>query len=148
MIYIEKSAFAWFSFLPFSIGSFSVIMLFEYRSYLSSVKDTAYREGNFCSRSRSLYPLRISFDQWGEQIINKDAKTAGLVISQYLSYVRYKFKDMFWLVRFNFTWTAHVALKHLSILRPCFVFFGQVQWKIAIWDIELMISGTFWNTLK
>ena len=142
MIYTEKFAFAWFSFLPFSFvldkqnyawyGSFYVIMLFEYRSYLSSVKDTACREGNFCSRSRSLCPLRILVGQWGEQIINKDAKTADLVISQYLSHVRYKFKDMFWLVRFKFTWTAHVALKHLSILRPCFVFFGQVQWKIAI----------------
>ena len=72
------------------------------------------------------YPLKTSVNQRGEQTINKNAKTAGLFLSQYLL-ISDNFKDMFLLVRFNFICTAGVALKDLSILCPCFKFSYQVQ---------------------
>ena len=59
-----------------------------------------------------------------------------------------RFKDMFLLVRVNFTSTARVALKDLSMLCPYFIFSEQVQWKIGIWNIGLRYLGSYWNTLK
>ena len=88
---IEKLAFVWYSFLPFYFvldkqnyawyGSFYVTMLLNMEVTYPGLK-TLIAEKGISIQGQDRYPLRTFVDQRGEQTINKDAKTAGLFISQ------------------------------------------------------------------
>ena len=90
---IEKLAFDWFSFLPFYFvldkqnyawyGIFYVTLLLNMETTYPGLK-TLLDEKGISVQAQDRYPVKTSVDKWGEQTINKDAKTASLFISQHL----------------------------------------------------------------
>ena len=121
-------------------------MLLIMEATLSRVKDAAHREGNLCSRSRSI-PLQ-NFG-WPTRRVNYQGCWNSGFISQNLLNLSCQLiiSRICWLVRLNFACTARVALNDLSILRSYVIFSDQVHWKIAIRDVELNVCGKFWKTL-
>lgn len=126
--------------------SFYATILLIMEATLSRVKDAAHREGNLCSRSRSI-PLQ-NFG-WPTRRVNYQGCWNSGFISQNLLNLSCQLiiSRICWLVRLNVACTARVALNDLSILRSYVIFSDQVHWKIAIWDVELNACGKFWNTL-
>ena len=86
---IDKLGFAWYSFLPYYFvldkqnyaryGSYYVTMLRNMDATYPGLKSLIDKKG-ISVQGQDRYPLRTSVDQRGEQTINKDAKTAGMLI--------------------------------------------------------------------